>query len=159
NLIDTALAVAVQDGGADVVHRIIPRLRSSERDATTRQRMISALTRTHDPALAAEVRALVLDSRIRVNEVPMILHGMFAERFDSAAMWDWFKANFDGIAARTPVDNRGDLAGVGTFCTAPEREDYSAFFTPKIKDLVGGPRVFATSLEQINSCIALVDTQ
>ena len=56
--------------------------------------------------------------------------------------------------------NQGDLASVGdSFCTSVERDDYKKFFEPKIKDLTGGTRVLAGTLESIDHCIALVDKQ
>src|SRR5690606_4305175 len=111
---------------------------ATERDGFIRQRLLSALTRSTDPAVAAQVRALALSDTLRVNEIPSILYGMMAERENRAAAWAWFKENFEAIKDRTPPNGRAGLVGLGAyFCSTAEREDYEAFFATRIADITG----------------------
>ena len=159
DLVASALTVAVQDNGAAVARKIIELLRG-ERNGTTRWRLLTALTRATDPAVAAEVRALAFDPMLRINEVPAVVFGGLAQRETRAAAWDWYKENFDAIAARLPVWNRADMAGVGAqFCTAKERDDFRRFFQSRLKDIPGARRTYASALEQSEACITLVAAQ
>ena len=159
NLIDQALGMVVQDVGAPAVNAIFTLLKT-ERDAITRSRMLGALTRTTDPALAAKVRDLALSTELRVNEVPIIVYGSMGERANTAVAWDWFKKNYDSIKQHMPSFNQGELVGIGGhFCSAAAREDYRAFFEPRIENLTGAPRVYAATLESIDHCAALVEKQ
>jgi alanyl aminopeptidase len=159
NLTDTALAVAVQERGTPVVEAILDHLKT-ERSAVVRSRLLSALNRSRDPAIAARVRSLALSPDLRVNEVPTVAYGAVREPTNLEAGWEWFKANFDAIVERTPPAGRGDLAGIGgRFCTKALRDDYKRFFDGRIDKLTGGPRTMAQVLEQIDACRLLVDKQ
>ena len=159
DLVASALTVAVQDNGAAVARKIIELLRG-ERNGTTRWRLLTALTRATDPAVAAEVRALAFDPMLRINEVPAVVFGGLAQRETRAAAWEGYKVNFDAIAARLPVWNRADMAGVGAqFCTAKERDDFRRFFQSRLKDIPGARRTYASALEQSEACITLVAAQ
>jgi len=159
DIVEHALAIAVQDIGPPVVNAIIELL-EGERDSLVRARMISALNRSTDPTLAERVRALALSGSLRVNEVPMIVYGSMGERANRATAWEWFKSNFNEIKSRMPTFNQGGLAAMGEgFCSPAEREDYKKFFATKVNQLTGAPRVMASALETINHCIALVEKQ
>jgi alanyl aminopeptidase len=159
NLVDQALSVAVKDLGAPAIDAIFKHLKT-ERDAITRSRMLGALNRSTDPAVTAKVRALALSGELRVNETPIVIYGGMGERTNVASAWAWFKANYESIMAKMPSFNRGNLVGVGgRFCSAAEREDYRKFFEDKVDDLTGAPRIYASTLESIDRCIALVEKQ
>ncbi len=159
NLIDEAMSVAVQDIGAPAVEAILTHLKT-ERDGTSRSRMLGALTRSTDPAIAARVRELALTGDLRVNEIPIIVYASMGEHANTASAWNWFKGNYAKIKDRMPTFSQGGMAGLGGhFCTTAERDDYKRFFEPKINDLTGAPRVFAATLEGIDHCIALVQSQ
>ncbi len=122
--------------------------------------MLGALTRSTDPAIAARVRELALTGDLRVNEIPIIVYASMGEHANTASAWNWFKGNYAKIKDRMPTSSQGGMAGLGGhFCTTAERDDYKRFFEPKINDLTGAPRVFAATLEGIDHCIALVQSQ
>jgi alanyl aminopeptidase len=159
DLLDEALNVAVQDRGAPFVKDVLVHLKG-ERSGFIRGRLLSALTRSKDPAIAAQVRALALSDDLRTNEIPTIVFGMMSERTNRAAAWAWFKDNFEALKKRTPPNNREALVGVGSyFCSAAEAKDYETFITPRVADVRGAPRSLASSLEQIKACAALVEAQ
>ncbi len=158
-LVETALSVAVQDSGTPVVDAIMTHLKT-ERSAVIRARMLTALTRSTDKAIAAQARALALAPELRTNEVPIMLNGAVREAANAADGWAWFKANFEAIVKRTPPTNQGDLAGFGaSICTKTEREEYAKFFAGRAKALTGGPRTLNQTLEQVDACMGLVKQQ
>jgi len=159
NMIEEALVVAVQDMGKPVTDAIFARLKT-ERDGTTRSRLLSALTRDTTPATIAQLRALVLSGALRVNEVPIVVYGGMGERRNTQEGWAWFKANFEAIKMRMPSSGQGGLAGIGgRFCTQEEQADYKKFFEPKIDSLLGAARIYEASLETVEHCIALTSRQ
>ncbi len=159
SIVDVALIVAIQDKGMPVADAIITHLKT-ERSALIRSRMLTALTRANDPAIAEKARALALSPELRTNEVPILVYGSVRNPANREAGWKWFKDNIDAISERTPPADRGDLSGIGSrFCSKAEREDYKAFFDGRINSMQGGPRQMAQTLEQVDSCRTLIDKQ
>jgi alanyl aminopeptidase len=159
DLLDEALNVAVQDRGAPFAKDVMAHLKT-ERSGFIRGRLLSALTRSTDPAIAAEVRAMALSDDLRTNEIPTVVFGMMSERENRAATWVWFKDNFEALKKKTPPNNREGLVGIGGyFCTAAEAAEYEAFITPRVEDVRGAPRTLASTLEQIKACATLVEKQ
>lgn len=159
DIIGEALGVAVQDLGAPVVDAIFALLRT-ERDGTVRSRLLVALTRATDPALAARVRDFALSKELRANEIPTLVYGSMAERDNVKDAWAWFKKNYEPIRSIMPTFGRSGLAGMGgRFCDPVLRAEYRDFFRPRIAGLVGGKRIFDATLENIDHCAALASTQ
>jgi hypothetical protein len=120
--------------------------------------MLVALTHAHDPASAEQVRALTFDNRLHVNEVPLLALGAVHDPENIAAGWAWFKDKFADILTRVPATDHGELVGIGrSFCTTTARDDYARFFHDRAKTLAGGPRLLATTLDEIDACIAVTD--
>ncbi|MGE4061812.1 MAG: M1 family metallopeptidase [Rhodospirillaceae bacterium] len=159
DLLDEALNVAVQDRGPAFAQVVMTHFKA-ERNGFIRGRLLSALTRSTDQKVAAEVRALALNDGLRTNEIPTIVYGMMSERANRAAAWAWFKENFETLKKKTPPNNREGLVGVGSyFCTPAEAAEFEAFITPRVQDVRGAPRSLASTLERINSCTTLVEAQ
>ena len=156
---DEALGVAVQDIGAPVVDAILNLLKT-ERDGTVRSRLLIALTRSTEPAIAARVRDIAFSKDLRSNEVPILVFGAMSERDNVEAAWTWFKKNYEPIKAAMPTFGQSGLAGMGgRFCDQVLRKDYRDFIRPRVGALVGGKRVFDATLENIDHCVALVTAQ
>src|SRR5262249_27441813 len=68
NIADQAVVVAIQDMGAKAADAAVTLLKT-ERNAVVRGRLMGALTRSSDPAVAAKARDLLLTGNLRVNEV------------------------------------------------------------------------------------------
>ena len=159
DVLDEALQVAVQERGGAIAKDIFTHIKG-ERSGIIRQRLLAALTKSTDPQVAAQVRALALSDELRTNEIPMILYGMMSEQQNRAAAWAWFKENFERIKNRTPPNNRAGLVGIGSyFCSAAEAADYESFFAPRVAEITGAPRSLASSLERIKACASLVEKQ
>lgn len=153
-LMDLALTAAVQDFGLPFVTHLRDALLASS-DPTFRRRAVNALAQAHDERSAAVVRDLVLDERLRNNEVIPILFYQVSQPETRDAAWAWFKAEFDMLVQRVPEWAQGRLSSVGaSFCTDDERIALASFFEPIIEGLGGGPRALANALERIDLCMA-----
>lgn len=155
-IIGTALAVAVDELGNGFVDHL-QRLALGSTDEVVRGRALRAIGHTKDPAQAAQIRQLVFSPDLRDNEIYSILfpQAFMAETRD--ATWLWFQQNIDQILERIPAHRWGRMTIVGSaFCDAEKQAEIEAFFGRRIKEMAGGPRNLAKTLEGIDLCIAKV---
>ena len=158
-LVDVALAIAMEDGDAALFDRLERRLRASN-DAMIRGRMLGALGAVKDPALGERALRLALDPALRVNEVLSTVGGQLSVPERREAVWAWIQANYEPLSARIATTRAADLPWyMARFCDAPHATSVEAFFTPRIAALPGGPRNLAGSLEAIRLCGARLDAQ
>jgi alanyl aminopeptidase len=158
-LVDAALAVAVQDGDAPFFDALLGVLDASQ-DDLTRSRILGALGVTHDPQLADRARALSLDPRTRLNEATKVLSAQMREREMRDATWEWIKAHFDDLTGRLSRRGVGSTPWLASsFCDSDRAADVEAFFSPRIASLAGGPRNLAGAVEAIRLCAARVGAQ
>lgn len=157
-LVGTALAVAVEDSDLAFAERLLERALAS-RDATFRQRALGALAGSPDDAVAAMMRGLIADPRLRDNEAIQVAFAQVGTEEQRDAMWSWVQdeANLEALLARIPTWRKGAIANVGGgFCSAERAAEVEAFFAPRVEALEGGPRELAGTLESIRLCAALV---
>jgi alanyl aminopeptidase len=149
-----ALAVAVQDGGADLWEAVDKRLSATE-DAIVRSRLIEALASTLTPELAARARALALDPRLRGTEILQPLSTELDQRENRTASWDYLTSNIEAIIGRLPPGRAGGLPWAAAhFCDADHAAAARALFGPRLDKLQGSPRNLASALEAIELCQA-----
>lgn len=159
DLTDLALSVAAETRGDKYVEALTALLHQTDAPGQRRQ-MLGALAAVQTPALADILRALTLDTRLRTNEVLMVLGGQLRRPALRAAAWEYFKTNYDGIVARLSVSDQAHVAQLtGRLCDAAALAEAEAFLTPKVATLQGGPRALAQGLEQGRQCVARVETQ
>jgi alanyl aminopeptidase len=158
DLAELALGAAVRKGGAGVFDALIAELARSE-DAQVRQRILSALGNTRDPALIARALDLSLDPRLRQHERFGTLQGLLAAIATRDAAWAWLQAHFDALAAGLPDRFAGRLPGMIKLCDAQRIAEVRAFFAPRVDKLAGGPRNLAQALEAAEQCAARVAAQ
>jgi alanyl aminopeptidase len=158
-LVDVALAVAVEDGDARLFDTLLGKLHASQ-DDLTRSRILGALGATRDPQLAERARALSLDPRTRLNEATKVLSAQMRERETRSATWEWIKAHFDELTARLSQRGVGSTPWLASsFCDGERAADVEHFFSPRIGALAGGPRNLAGAVEAIRLCAARVAAQ
>jgi alanyl aminopeptidase len=156
NTITTALKVAVNELGRPFLDTLQTHLLES-RDATFRKQILSALGSATDEELAREAREWILSPKIRDNEWYSILYSQLARSETRDAAWNWVKQYFNRLIERMPNWRRGQVARTGRyFCSVERRKEVETFFADKIKDLEGGPRSLANTLEAIDLCVASV---
>jgi hypothetical protein len=158
-LVEVALQVGVQEGGAPFVETLIERMLASN-DIQFRSQAALALGASDDPAVAARVRELFLDPRLRVREPTTIAFAMAARPSQRRATFDWFKTHHEAFIGRISHFGYRWLPRFGAaFCTLPERDEVQAFFTPLLSRLDGAERTLAETLEGIELCVALAEVK
>jgi alanyl aminopeptidase len=158
-LVETAFAVAVQEGGAPVFDALLEQILASG-DALERGQRLAALGEVDDPALAERARQLALDPRLRVNESFTTLWRLSNRATTRPATWRFVEENFDALVERVGTERASSIPWLaGGLCDATAAERVEAFLAPRIEVLEGGPRNLAGALEQIRLCAALVEAQ
>lgn len=124
NVINTAMAVAVEELGVPFAEHLLTQLNESN-DGTVRGRMLIGLGSVEDAEFATELRELILSESLRDNEIYYILMGQMSHPELQDAMWDWFKQNIDGVKSRIPPFGQNRLPVVGNmFCSEQEERLY-----------------------------------
>ena len=76
------------------------------------------------------------------------------------ATWAFLKANFDKLAARLPRESPARFPSYASgFSDAASRSDVEEFFRDRAPKYMGGPRVLAQALEQIQLRAAFMAAQ
>ncbi|KAB7764742.1 M1 family metallopeptidase [Xanthomonas maliensis] len=160
DLLEAALAVAVQERGAPAVQALQQALRTHA-DPAQRNAMIGALGAVQDPALLTQVRDFALTDAIKVGEMKYLLMRGHSTQATHAAMWPWFTANFDRIVQRSGSFDGGGLPALGAAggCSTQEADQLDAFFKPRLATLSGADRGLAQTGEAIRLCAALQQAQ
>jgi alanyl aminopeptidase len=73
------------------------------------------------------------------------------------AMWQWLQQHYEAYRQRLPAfaqSKMPDSVSEGR-CNGASADELSAFFAPRIKDLIGGERGLGQTLEDIRQCAAL----
>ena len=158
-LLETALAVAVQRGGEAVFDALLVRL-GDEPDAAMRRKLLRALAATEDASLAARARALSLDPSLRKSEVWTPLYQQVQSEVTREATWRWIEEHFDALVSRAGSVQSGWMPWLAAgFCESERAAAVEAFLAPRISAIEGGPRNLAASLEAIRLCAALAAEQ
>jgi len=156
-LIEAALSVAVQEGGAAVIQQVSAAIASSN-DGIERNRLLGALGSNLNPELTPAVLELALSPNLRTNERLSTLFGQIHQRETREAAFAWVERNFDALVARVGDEIGAQLTGVaGAFCTREAADRARQFFTPRVDSLTGGPRLLRLNLESSELCAAFAD--
>jgi alanyl aminopeptidase len=156
DLLRTALKVTVQEDGARAFDAVQKEF-AENRDTAQRYSLLAALGSTRDAALGAKARDFGLDPSVQVGELSNIYESQIDEPENRAAMWQWLQAHYDAYRERLPAFRRGYMPKTVADgrCSAEEADELSAYFAPRIKDLVGGDRGLGQALETIRQCASL----
>lgn len=156
DLLDSALAVAVQQHGKSAVDALVAELPKTS-DPAQRNAMLAGLSAVEDPALAEQVRDFALDKQVKVGEMAALLRGSRETRAQRDAMWKWAVAHYDRIVERTGSFAGGRLPGLmgGGGCSKEEADRLQAFFKTRAKDVTGAERGLAQTTENTLLCTAL----
>lgn len=156
DLLETALKVAVQDGGApafDAAQTAFER----NRDTAQRYALIAALGATRDPALGARARDYGIGAAVQIGEMSGLYAAQEAEPENRAAMWQWLQQHYAAYRDRLPVfaQSRLPASVAAGRCSAAAANELEGFFAPRIHELIGGERGLGQTLEGIRQCNAL----
>ncbi len=138
DLIDTALAVAVQDGGPTVFDALLARL-DGERDALERSRILRALGAAQNPDLIARARALALAPELRINEMLSTLQSQSNDVETRRANWRWIEEHFDELVERGGPGRARQLPWMASgMCSDTAAAALETFLAPRIEAVEGG---------------------
>ena len=153
---DVALKVAVQELGAPASNAILVNLKTNH-DTQQRYQLLSALGSTRDAKLGEQARNYALTDAVAVGEMGRIYESNNDEPENRAAFWGWFQTNYDALRARFPPGAQGRLARMAATgrCSNTQSDELRGFFAPRVKNMIGGERALAQSLEGISQCASL----
>jgi len=154
DLVAGILTVAAKHGDRALFDRLLAAAKTSK-TRRDRVRLLVALGEFHDPALLQQAFALVVGSDFDPRESAYVLTFALEEHDNRPLAWDFFKAHYDAIVAKTPREAVGGLPDVANgFCDDAHRKDAEVFFQERVAKLPGGPRNLAQTLENIGLCSA-----
>ncbi|MEO6689436.1 MAG: M1 family aminopeptidase [Dokdonella sp.] len=151
-----ALQVAVQESGVPAFDAAQKEL-ATNHDTTQRYALLSALGATRDPVLGERARDYGLTATVQIGEMGRLYEAQIKEPENRAAMWQWLMAHFDAYRVRLPAFAQAYVpkSVANGRCSNASADALSAFFAPRIKDLIGGERGLGQTIEGIRQCAAL----
>ena len=154
-----ALIIAIEDvseknsGIGSVVKRIQKLFHKTER-SVVRNAFLGALGGANTEESTNAAREMVIDTRLKYNEVPTLL-GPLAGGKSPGKNWQWLTSNFDQIVQRMPRNRHQNFPTYAFgFCSAEDAEMVHDFFITRLDSLLGARRKLTQTLESINLCAA-----
>ena len=163
NIAPTALLLAAHSGDAKLQDAFIDRAAHAQ-NRKQMQLLLAGLGEFDAPELVQRSLNLVLDPRFDPRESLAVLEGdtssLSRGQRDGSLhsreqVYEFVKKNYDALARVLPPESVRSLGfPAALFCEAGLRKDAGAFFTERMKTVVGGPRALSHVLEAIDICIA-----
>ena len=158
-LTSDVLGVAARHGDMELFQAYLGEARRAT-GRRERVRLLGALGMFRDPAVVPAALALTLSGEFDAREAVFILREESLSAETRPELWAFLKASFDRLAARLPRESPARFpALLAGFSDAAHRADVEAFFKDKAPRYMGGPRVLAQTLEQIQLHAALKAAQ
>lgn len=158
NMVSAVLGTAAYYGDKILAERFIAEYKQTT-DIQKRRRILEGMARFRNPAaLETEMQAL-LSGEIPFIDGYRLLFAGEEQAATRAFAFDFLKTHYDEIMAKRPTGGGFDLASMlprvgASFCDAQLRDQFQAFFEPRLKNLLGAPRAYRQVRERIDSCIA-----
>ena len=153
DIADSALAVAARRDDRKLHARLAAEVRRST-DASERSHYMTALGEFSDPALVAVTLDLVLSGAIGLFEGGRAFLGEHTPA-QRRSIYEAFKAHYDALAALLPGEFVPQLSQVGfVLCDPALRDDIVRFFRDRLSGVPGGPRMLASGIERMDTCLA-----
>lgn len=158
-LIRPALASAVKVHGKPFAEAAIAQLDNTE-DGTLRQRLLVSVGRSSDPEVSIMVLDLITSLSLRGNERLTLLGVHMSQKENQKNIYQWVKDKYSLISMIIPKQYiaMAPMIGAG-FCSKSMRDDVEKFFTSKLAENPSSERHLSTTLEKIEICIALKNSQ
>ncbi|MCP3144383.1 M1 family metallopeptidase [Pyxidicoccus xibeiensis] len=148
------LNTAAAGGDATLHQRLREALRTTT-ESRERQLLFSALGAFQDTALARSSLELLLAPEVDAREALPVLFGQLSTVPTRSVAFDFVREHFEPLRKRLPRDTATWLLATGgSFCDAAHRQQALDFFSPYTRQIEGGERVLAQSLERVDLCIA-----
>ena len=157
-MVRAVLATAAYSGDAKLAQRFVdvwPKLDPQQQDA-----LLHAMAGFRDPQAIRLMLEAVLGGKLPVTPAAnlFLYAGMDAES-TRKVRFDFLKEHFDQILqllGDSTFSGRSRLPNTGLgFCDSESKKELQDYFEPRLKQLVGAPRVLAHVLEGIDQCMAI----
>jgi alanyl aminopeptidase len=158
-MVSAVLDVAARHGDLELFQAYLAEARKAT-DRRERTRLLGALGLFRDPSVVPVALAMTLAQDFDARETIGILREEAVSRESRPEAWAFLKANFDKLAARLPRESPARFPAYASgFSDAEHRAEVEAFFKDRAPKYMGGPRVLAQTLEQIQLRAALRASQ
>ena len=129
------------------------------RERHERDLLISALATVREPGLRARALDAALHDEgsggMQPAETLYFLEKMLADEANRTAGFAALRERWDAWLAKLPPESAARLIDpLANLCARRERQEFAAFFQPRIATLRGAPSRYANALESIDVCIA-----
>jgi alanyl aminopeptidase len=150
------LEAVVQESGAPAFEAILEELKVNH-ETEQRYELIAAIGGAHDPKLAERARDYGLTPAVAVGELTYLYFSHVAEPENRAGFWTWLQGHYEGLRARLPDAYQSMLPRLAARgrCEKSDNSALQTWFAPHIKDVIGGERSLAQSLEGAGQCASL----
>lgn len=154
NLLDPALAVALQYHEDDTVDKLMTKLDDIS-DTVTRGHLLYGLAHSRIGDEANTVRAFAFHKGLRKNEQLRFFYDHLENPLNQPATWQFLKDNFATFTGNLSKSQLGSLPYLAAgLCSYDDAKDVKKFFAPVIADYEGGPRNLDEVVEEIEICSA-----
>jgi alanyl aminopeptidase len=156
DLLNSTLRTTVQESGQPAFDAVLGELKINHQSEQRRE-LIAALGSTRDANLAERALDYGLTPDTAVEETFPLFRAHYSEPENGASFWQWFQAHYGALKARLPDQAQSFLTVMAASgrCRTSQADELQRWFAPRIKDIVGGERSLAQSLETIGQCAAL----
>ena len=156
NVRSNALRVASDDIGLPFVEHLWALIQATD-DAALRELMIRAISFSGDPDAAEFVRSLILDEKLKPEEVSFVLFHQSYYQSNRDAVWKWSQANYDAMLEKVGEESKSQLvASFSTFCTNDKADEVEAFFRTRVDSHNDSGSTLENTLETIRLCASFV---
>jgi alanyl aminopeptidase len=161
-VLGSVLATAAGDGDMALFDRLFAA--ASTNDNQVKQRVLGALSDFRNPGVIMAGYQAVLQKKVPIVDGMSLLTGGLNYADTRTMPFEFVKQHFDELMAGHPNIFGTDLGAIipfvgQSFCDANLRDQYKAFFAPRIDQYPGAPRDYAQVLEGIDLCIAQKSAQ
>src|SRR6202023_460169 len=120
---------------------------------------LSALAYFDDPPLVQRGLERALTDEIRGQDTGFYLRGFLVNRATNVRAWAFVKQHWATLLPKLSISgaDAGLVASLTSFCDAGARDDIKSFFGAH--RLPSAARALDQTVELINNCIALLETQ
>lgn len=157
DLLAPSLRAAVMADGAKAFDLAEQHLTRNE-DSVVRSALMAALTSSKDVTLMKRALALGLGAHVKSGEMGRIYFSAASDPALHPLLWDFVIGHYDAFVAKVPSVWQGKVVYYASVaaCTAQGADQLQQFFGERAKNLDGGPRAVAQSVEGVKLCAARV---
>jgi alanyl aminopeptidase len=157
DVVEPVLEVAAARGDAALFETMVKEALAA-RVLNDRTRIIDALGRFEDPALAARARALLDDPRYELRDTARMLSVQMSRAETRLAAWPILRDRAGSLVPRMRDDEaKWMISSIGASCDPALHDEAERTLGPIAARIDGGPFAFRQALGRISRCSAVHD--